>query len=98
ALNNTLKHAQASQADVWLIREAEAIRLRVADNGRGLQTAGPSLPTSLGLLGMRERLAPWSATVSIDNGALGGVVVSAEVPLGGAPHVLDDRLELRAAG
>jgi signal transduction histidine kinase len=84
ALNNTLKHAQASRAEVWLTRDADSVRLRVADNGRGLPVNGdgPS-PTSLGLLGMRERLAEWNATVSVDNAVGGGVEVSARVPLAG---------------
>jgi len=82
ALNNTLKHAEATRAEVWLTRDADSIRLRVADDGRGLPVNGdgPS-PTSLGLLGMRERLAAWNATVSIDNAIGGGVEVSAWVPL-----------------
>jgi len=79
ALNNAVKHARATQVVVVLVREADAIRLRVVDDGQGLQD-GPSA-TSLGLLGMRERLAAWNAAVSIENEPHGGVVVSANVPI-----------------
>jgi signal transduction histidine kinase len=79
-LNNAIKHAQASRVVVVLVRDTDAIRLRVIDDGKGL-SGGSGASTSLGLLGMRERLAAWDASVSIDNGAYGGVVVSADVPL-----------------
>lgn len=52
ALSNVLRHSGADRVDVGLRREAEHVRLTIADNGRG--TARPST-TGMGLRNMRER-------------------------------------------
>jgi two-component system sensor histidine kinase UhpB len=51
ALTNTLRHAEASEALVELSGEADALTLRVVDNGRGVDGASPGA----GIQGMRER-------------------------------------------
>ena len=54
ALNNTRKHAGASQIGVKLRRRAEEVSLHVEDNGQGF-TPGHTRPGHYGLIGMRER-------------------------------------------
>lgn len=54
ALNNVVKHAEASQVTVQLQREDRRLVLTVADNGRGFDPDHIS-PTSLGLTNLRER-------------------------------------------
>src|SRR5262249_24937676 len=60
ALTNVVKHAQASHVDVRLVREPDAVRLEIEDNGRGFDAHGyfrnPPPSAGLGLLGMRERV------------------------------------------
>lgn len=52
ALSNVLRHSGATHVDIGLRREAERVRLVVADNGRGASNE----PTSgMGLRNMRER-------------------------------------------
>jgi signal transduction histidine kinase len=56
ALTNTLKHAQASRADVRLCYRPGEVEVEIIDNGLG--AAGHSAGGSgLGLIGMRERAA-----------------------------------------
>lgn len=64
ALNNIVKHAQASQAVVSLRCNEETVRLTVADNGVGFD---PSTVTAdhLGLKIMRERAEAIGAKLSI---------------------------------
>lgn len=52
ALSNVLRHSGAHRVDITLRREAERVRMVIADNGRGL----PDEPASgMGLRNMRER-------------------------------------------
>lgn len=83
ALNNCLKHAQATEVTVTLRRDDCNIRLQVADDGHG---CGPrpgqgGARLSLGLFGMRERLRPWGGGVTMERRMPCGTVVSAEVVL-----------------
>jgi len=85
ALNNVMKHARAEHADIYLDRDLRCVRIHVVDDGVGIAHASNSAGrTSLGLLGMRERLAPWSGSVDVEPGPGGGTVVTAEVPPDGA--------------
>ena len=52
ALSNVLRHSGASHVDITLRREADRVRLEVADNGRGaIDESAPGM----GLRNMRER-------------------------------------------
>lgn len=52
ALSNVLRHSGASGVDIELRREAERVRLSIADNGRGI-SGGTSV--GMGLRNMRDR-------------------------------------------
>jgi two-component system CheB/CheR fusion protein len=80
ALNNVAKHARASAVEVRLQREADAVSLRVQDNGAGFDTAVPVGARSLGLLSMRERAALVSGAVTIESQPGLGTVVRVTVP------------------
>src|SRR5206468_4326934 len=54
-LTNVVRHAEATQVNIYLREEDEKLVLEVQDNGRGLTGRELSGPKSLGLLGMRER-------------------------------------------
>jgi signal transduction histidine kinase/PAS domain-containing protein len=55
ALNNTLKHAMATEVVVALRVEYGCVELEVVDNGRGFEPDALSDSGGLGLLSMRER-------------------------------------------
>ena len=82
AVNNAVKHAEASALRVELVRERDQVHLRIADDGRGLPAvaSGRGAPsTQLGLLGMRERIAPWGGLVTAGPAEHGGTLISATV-------------------
>jgi len=56
-LTNIIRHAGATQVAVNLKEAAGRITMQVTDNGRGITPQEMSKPTSMGLLGMRERAA-----------------------------------------
>ncbi|MBI4493320.1 MAG: hypothetical protein HY690_11085 [Chloroflexi bacterium] len=86
ALNNCLKHAQATRVMVALSQNGEGIWLKVADNGQGHAAAADANGASsshLGTLGMRERLKPWEGVLTLEADREGGTAVLAHIQLGG---------------
>jgi len=80
AVNNVVKHAQATRARVWLRLEPDQFILGVEDNGRGLgDLSGRQLRN--GLKNMRKRLADVQGQFDIGPGAGGGTAVRLIVPL-----------------
>jgi signal transduction histidine kinase len=80
AVNNVVKHAQATEARVKLQLEADKFILSVSDNGRGLgDLSGKQLRN--GMKNMRKRLADVRGEFEITPGANGGTVVKLIVPL-----------------
>jgi two-component system CheB/CheR fusion protein len=68
ALNNVLKHAHASRADVVLSASNGQVVLVVEDDGVGFDAAGDGFRSSgLGLAGMRERAALVGATLQVES-------------------------------
>jgi signal transduction histidine kinase len=57
ALTNVVRHARAQTVRVELHRTSEALHLVVRDDGIGFDVATAQQDASLGLLGMRERVA-----------------------------------------
>jgi len=80
ALLNALRHAQASQIWINIEPTRHGLRIRVSDNGVGLAQDW-ARPGRFGLRGLRERVGALGGTLSIANGAPGGVEVLAEIPL-----------------
>ncbi|WP_432379694.1 sensor histidine kinase [Duganella sp. P38] len=79
ALANVVKHARATHATVTLAREAGALHMGIADNGKGFdatQAAG-----GIGLVGMRERVYAVNGTVTIDTGLAAGTRIAIMIPL-----------------
>jgi hypothetical protein len=81
-LNNTLKHAEASQAEVTLDQEGEMLTLCVSDNGKGFdpQTAIHNGNGS-GLANLNKRCRLIGATLRIDSGPGKGVKICITLPL-----------------
>jgi signal transduction histidine kinase len=82
-LTNVARHAEATQVDVRLAREKGNLILEVRDNGKGIREEQLAAGTSLGILGMRERVLLLGGTLTI-NGILGkGTTVRVVVPESG---------------
>ncbi|HEX4659703.1 MAG TPA: histidine kinase [Streptosporangiaceae bacterium] len=79
ALTNARRHAEGAAVDVELHYTAEALRLRVRDNGPGPPPDMP--PGGHGLLGMRERAAAVGGELRAGAANGGGFVVEAVLPV-----------------
>jgi signal transduction histidine kinase len=84
ALTNARRHAEGAAVDVELHYTADALLLRVRDNGPGPPQPAPSPaaepPGGHGLLGMRERAAAVGGELRAGAGTSGGFVVEARLP------------------
>ena len=56
ALNNTLKHAEATRVTVKILAQGQQIDLRVSDNGKGFAHDESRSEGGLGLTGIQERV------------------------------------------
>jgi len=80
AVTNTLKHAQAHQADVEVTYQPADLLVEIRDDGQG-----PSASDGLGhgLVGMRERVKIFGGDMSVGAAPGGGFLVRVRLPLDG---------------
>jgi signal transduction histidine kinase len=83
ALTNVARHAQARRVRVSLNAAPDAVTLVVADDGRGVTTDELARPTSLGVVGMRERAAVVGGEVTITGSPGRGTTLTVRVPNNG---------------
>jgi signal transduction histidine kinase len=82
ALNNTVRHSGAKEAEIKIEVIGSQLRIAVHDNGHGFE-AIPGLPGSDGLTGMRERLRQLGGECLIKSGSSQGTNVEFHIPLNG---------------
>jgi two-component system, NarL family, sensor histidine kinase UhpB len=80
AVNNALRHAQASRIDVQLDASADSLQLQVTDNGKG-QVTQFHAPGHYGVLGMRERAQALGGSFDLDQIEPVGVRVRVSLPM-----------------
>jgi PAS domain S-box-containing protein len=80
-LTNIARHAQATSVDVQLTVDAEMLRFRVHDDGVGITIQQRTRSTSLGLLGIRERVAFLGGVTEINGFPGQGTTVEIGIPL-----------------
>lgn len=88
AINNVVRHANASQLDLQLDYTEDSIYLRVEDNGQGFDTdvmlkKKSGKPTAWGLLGMSERASLVGGTCNIFSHPGKGTLIEVTVPIVG---------------
>lgn len=83
AMTNVIRHAQPTRASVVLLRRSAEVTLMVEDDGRGFDPESPRSDgvDSLGLLGMRERVALVGGTLAIESRPGNGTSIRAQIPL-----------------
>jgi signal transduction histidine kinase/ligand-binding sensor domain-containing protein len=79
ALNNIVRHAQASEIRLSLVVTAESLRMDIADNGRGFDHA-PDLAGADGLRNMRRRMEEIGGRCFIESRPETGTIVSVSFP------------------
>lgn len=82
AMHNTVKHARATRVDLGLSRDASAISLTVADNGRGFDASG-SFPGHMGLHTMRERAERLGGSIMLVSEPGEGTRIQVRIPVFG---------------
>jgi signal transduction histidine kinase len=80
AVQNTLRHAQATHIDISLKQSGESIILQVSDNGRGFD-AQATYAGHLGLVSMRERAEQLGGTFDVTSEIGKGTRICASVPM-----------------
>jgi len=88
ALNNILKHADASHVWMDLSVEEDQILLTVQDNGHGFQTEEKQ-SSGMGLSNMRERVTIAGGKFSISSMQKHGTILTAQFPLSADPIPLE---------
>lgn len=78
ALQNILKHAQATEVKVTIEEAGQRTRMTVLDNGKGFDQTQQKRPS--GLVRMRERAASINAVLFIDSAPGRGTTVSLTIP------------------
>jgi len=81
ALTNVARHSGANLVTVLLQQAGERLTLTVEDNGQGITEAQLADPGSLGLIGMRERIASLGGTLEIAGRPGRGARVFVSLPL-----------------
>jgi signal transduction histidine kinase len=82
ALANAASHAKAKKVELELAFDADSVRLRVRDDGRGFDPAAPedSRPGHFGLKGMRERAEKLGGRFDLTSGPGRGTEIKVRVP------------------
>jgi len=80
-LNNVMKHAQATEARIYVVREGSRLELTVEDNGIGFNAARLAAEPlgGIGLTGVRNRVLLLGGTLDIDSRQGKGTIVSIEL-------------------
>lgn len=94
ALNNVLKHSNASSALVTLKRDGSSIRLCISDDGRGLSLAS-TRAKGFGLDNIAQRANLIGASFEITSGEGKGTTLQVTIPIQQAPHGREDESPYR---
>jgi signal transduction histidine kinase len=80
ALTNVVKHAEASEVSILLVRRDGSATVVIEDDGRGFEP-GSVRSDSLGLEGMRERVELHDGRLTVETSPGAGTTLAVEVPL-----------------
>jgi PAS domain S-box-containing protein len=89
-LNNVARHANATAIEMKISADAEALTIKVRDNGRGVTLAQLRHTQSHGVLGMSERARSFGGKVEIGPAHYGGTRVRVWLPLTNHGEARDD--------
>ncbi len=79
-LTNVARHANATEVNIRLARENGDLSLEVRDNGKGVNDEQLSAASSLGVLGMRERVLMLGGELTITGAPGKGTTVRVRIP------------------
>jgi len=76
-LNNILKHAEATSADVQLTKHEDHLNIVITDNGKGFVK---NKKQGIGLRNIKERLQKINGTLDIDSSSNHGTSITIDIP------------------
>ena len=82
SLTNITRHSEADMVTVQLRKLQDCVSLQIKDNGKGIQKRELANKKSIGIIGMRERVAFFAGTIRITSPSGGGTVIDVKIPLG----------------
>lgn len=77
-VNNILKHAAATQAEVQLTKHEDHLNMVINDNGKGFQK---NKKQGIGLRNIKERLHKMQGTLDIDSASANGTSIMIDIPI-----------------
>lgn len=82
-LNNTIKHAEASCAEIEIVQDDDrGVKISIRDDGSGFDPAIAGAEEGFGLSGMRERVELLGGSIEIRSSAGAGTKVTVTIPSG----------------
>ncbi len=81
--NNIVRHAEATEATVRIVRSDDLLEMLIADNGRGFDI--DEAEHSFGLIGMQQRVALLGGTLAIESTTGAGSRIRMSIPLRSQP-------------
>lgn len=82
-ISNILKHSEANEATIQLIRnnDEKKVNLIVEDDGKGFDPSAPSLSGGIGLSNLKARVGKLNGQFHIDSGKGAGTSISIDIPI-----------------
>lgn len=83
AMNNIIRHAQASKVEISLEKRNENLLFSIFDNGRGITQEQKEASSSFGIIGMKERTRFLGGDVFIEGSNGEGTRITMRIPVRG---------------
>ena len=81
SLTNITRHSAADMVTMHLKKLQDCISLQIKDNGKGIEKRELANKKSIGIIGMRERVASFGGKMRITSPQDGGTVIDVKIPL-----------------
>lgn len=80
SLTNVARHSKATQVMVNMTKDHGSLALVIGDNGEGIEKEKIGALSSVGIIGMRERIRPWGGELNITGEKGVGTTVEIIIP------------------
>lgn len=80
-VNNVIKHSEANQLDISLIKDADGISVTIEDNGKGFITGAKLNSDGIGIKNILARVEYLKGTIDFDSAPGKGTLVAIHAPL-----------------
>jgi signal transduction histidine kinase len=81
SVTNVVRHAEASKVNVSMDQQNDQLVMKIRDNGKGIQKGQIEGSSSLGLIGIRERVRYWNGEVFFHGAPEKGTTVEIQIPV-----------------